>query len=128
MRAFDTCILARAIVGDDPEQSPMAVQQLELGGFVSLTVILELAWVLKSIFGYSRALLADTLDDLCRHPGLVIASDSWIGWAAARLRDGADIGDLIHLVASEGLEAFVTFDDMTKKIGPGSPIRIDVLR
>ena len=127
MRAFDTCVLARAIVGDDPEQSPIAVRQLEVGGFVSLTVVLELAWVLRSNFGYSRALLADTLDDLCRHPGLVIAREARIGWAAGRLRDGADIGDLIHMVASEGLEAFVTFDDMTKKVGADCPIPIELL-
>lgn len=127
MRAFDTCVLARAIVGDDPHQSPIAVRQLEAGGFVSLTVILELAWVLRSKYGYSRALVADTLDDLCQHPGLAIASDARIGWAARRLRAGADIGDLIHLVASEGLEAFVTFDDMTKKVGAGGPIPIEVL-
>ncbi len=100
---------------------------MERGGFVSLTVLLELSWVLKSNFGYSRALLADTLDDLCRHPGLVIASDKKIKWAAGRLREGADIGDLIHLVASEGLEAFVTFDDMAKKVGPDSPIPIALL-
>ena len=127
MKAFDTCVLARAIVGDDPDESPIAVRQLEIGGFVSLTVLLELAWVLKSNFGYSRALLADTLDDLCLHPGLVIASDTRIRWVAERLRSGADIGDLIHLVASEGLEAFVTFDDMTKKIGTNSLIPIEVL-
>ena len=127
MRAFDTCVLARAIVGDDPEQSPIAVRQLEVGGFVSLTVVLELAWVLRSNFGYSRALLADTLDDLCRHPGLVIAREARIGWAAGRLRDGADIGDLIHMVASEGLEAFLTFDDMTTKVGADCPIPIELL-
>lgn len=127
MRAFDTCVLARAIVGDDPYQSPIAVQQLEIGGFVSLTVILELAWVLRSNFGYSRALLADTLDDLCQHPGLVIASEPRIRWAAARLRNGADIGDLIHLVAAEGLEAFVTFDDMAKKVGTDCPTPIEML-
>jgi predicted nucleic-acid-binding protein len=127
VKAFDTCVLARAIVGDDPHQSPIAVRQLEIGGFVSLTVILELAWVLKSNFGYGRALLADTLDDLCHHPGLVIASDARIRWAAGRLREGADIGDLIHLAASEGLESFVTFDDMTKKVGSDCPIPVEVL-
>jgi predicted nucleic-acid-binding protein len=127
VKAFDTCVLARAIVGDDADQSLIAVRQLEVGGFVSLTVILELAWVLKSNFGYSRALVADTLDDLCQHPGLVIASAARIGWATERLRAGADIGDLIHLVASEGLEAFVTFDDMTKKIGADSPIPIELV-
>ena len=104
------------------------MQQLELGGFVSLTVLLELAWVLKSNFGYSRAVLADTLDDLCRHPGLVIASEAKLGWVSRRLRAGADIGDLIHLVASEGLEAFVTFDDMRKKVGTDCPTPIELLQ
>jgi predicted nucleic-acid-binding protein len=127
VRAFDTCVLARAIVNDDPDQSSIAIRQLEIGGFVSLTVILELAWVLKSNFRYSRALLADTLDDLCRHPGLVLASEARIKWAAERLRAGADIGDLIHLIASEGLEAFVTFDDMVKKVGADCPIQIELL-
>ncbi len=83
--------------------------------------------MLKSNFGYSRALLADTLDDLCRHPGLVLASEARIKWAAGRLRKGADIGDLIHLIAAEGLEAFVTFDDMAKKVGADCPTPIELL-
>lgn len=127
MKAFDTCVLARAIVGDDPAQAELAVAQLEVGGFVPLTVMLELAWLLRSRYRYSRALVAETLADLCLHPALAIASEASMPWVIERIQSGADVADLIHLVASEGCDAFLTFDDMRREVGDSAPMMIELL-
>ena len=128
MIALDTCVLARAIVGDDPTQTSLAETRLAAGGFVPLTVTLELAWLLRSRYRYSRSLLADTIEDLCRHPGLTLAEENAMPWLIARLRMGADVGDLVHLLAARFCTAFATFDDMHDEVGPDAPIPIELLR
>jgi len=127
VKAIDTCVLARAIVGDDAIQSPLAVRQMSDGAFVPLTVVLELVWLLRSSFRYSRSEVADTLSDLCEHPGLVIAEEGRMPWLIERLRGGADMPDLVHLIASFGCEAFVTFDDMAREVEPNAPVPIELL-
>ena len=127
MKAIDTCVLARAIVGDDSIQTPLAVRRLADGAFVPLTVVLELVWLLRSRFQYSRPQVADALSDLCEHPGLVIAEEGRMPWLIERLRAGADMPDLVHLIASFGCEAFVTFDDMTREVEPNAPVPVELL-
>ena len=127
MKALDTCILARYFVGDDPVQTPLAEQQVEQGGFVPITVALELAWLLRSRYGYSRALVADTLSELGNLPNIMMASELSLPWIVDRMRAGADVADLIHIVASVGCQSFVTFDDMAQKVGNKSPVAVELL-
>jgi predicted nucleic-acid-binding protein len=127
VKAIDTCVLARAIVGDDPVQTALADRRLADGAFVPLTVVLELVWLLRSRYAYSRAQVADTLADLCEHPGLVISEEGRMPWLITRLRAGADMPDLVHLIASFGCESFVTFDDMVREVGPDTPVPVELL-
>ncbi len=127
MKALDTCILARYFVGDDPVQTPFAERQIEQGGFVPITVVLELAWLLRSRYEYSRSLVADSLAELGNLPNIVVASEVSLPWVVDRLRAGADVADLIHIVASFGCQSFVTFDDMVKKVGNNSPVAVELL-
>ncbi len=127
MKALDTCVLARFFVADDPVQTPLAERAIEQGGFIPITVVLELAWLLGSRYGYSRALVADSLAELGNLPNIVVANEPSLAWVVDRYRAGADIADLIHLIAAEGCEAFTTFDDMARRVGPDSPVPIETL-
>lgn len=48
-------------------------------------------------------------------------------WLIERLRGGADMPDLVHLIASFGCEAFVTFDDMEHEVEPNAPVPVELL-
>lgn len=65
MIALDTNILVRLLIADDPAQSIRAKCLLEGNDvyFVPVTVLLELAWVLKTQ-RWERATLAEKLGDL----------------------------------------------------------------
>lgn len=128
LTALDTCVLARYIVHDDPKQSPLAQKRVADGGYVPITVLLELAWLLRSQYRYSRELIADTLDALIELPALVIPDADGVAWAAARIRAGADPGDVLHLIMCRGQDSFSTFDDMARQVGSDSPIPVLLIR
>jgi predicted nucleic-acid-binding protein len=56
-------------------------------------------------------------------PEIYIEDEPAIRAALKRHRDGADIADVIHLVAARGSAAFVTFD---KGVPNGEDIGVDV--
>ena len=56
MRAVDTKVVVRYLTGDDPGQSAGARTVIDAGDvFVGTTVLLEGEWVLRSVYGFSRA-------------------------------------------------------------------------
>ncbi len=62
MRAIDTNVVVRYLTGDDAKQSARARAVIESGSvFVSTTVVLESAWVLRSVYGFSRDAVANAL-------------------------------------------------------------------
>lgn len=66
MTGLDTNVLVRYITQDDPAQSAKAVRVInaltpDAPGFISLTAITELAWVLESGYGMTRRDIAHTL-------------------------------------------------------------------
>lgn len=110
MKAVDTNILARFMLDDDPVQSPIARDLVKAGVFVPLTVLLELGWLLQSRYGLAREHLAASLLGLFDVPGIVVEDDGAVRGAVAAFAKGGDFADHIHMVASKGVEAFVTFD------------------
>ena len=57
-----------------------------------------------------RAHLAASLLDLFDVPGIVLDDDQAMRAAVAAYAKGGDFADHMHLVASKGVEAFMTFD------------------
>ena len=52
MRALDTNVVVRYLSGDDPGQAARAKAAIDAGDvFVSRTVLLQSAWVLRSVYG-----------------------------------------------------------------------------
>lgn len=110
MKAVDTNVLVRLIVQDDPDQANKALDLIADGVSVSLTILLELGWVLQSRYRFDRTLLARTLRKLLSNPCLHISFADQVSIAVDLYENGADFADTIHLVAARGADAFVTFD------------------
>ncbi len=94
MIGLDTNVLMRYLVQDDPVQSPRATeiitQQLsELEpGFVSLVTILEVFWVLKSVFKRSRQDLATDIERVLSADTLEVQNEQEVYYAVVALRTG----------------------------------------
>jgi predicted nucleic acid-binding protein len=62
MLAIDTNVIVRYLTADHPEQSPKAKALIDTASeFVCTTVLLETEWVLRSVYGYSPAKVAEAL-------------------------------------------------------------------
>ena len=125
MKAVDTNIIARLLLDDHAEQSPIARRIVDEGVFIPPTVLLETAWLLRSRYQLSREAVAAYLIGLIEIPSVTIADPNAVAWAIERSATRGDLADLMHLVASAGASDFVTFDDdVLRDSAPDSPIRV----
>jgi predicted nucleic-acid-binding protein len=109
----DTNILLRALLDDDPIQSPQAqriMQEAELLA-ISLPVMCEFVWVLARAYHRPRQEIAETLKELLATDNIVVdrlAAEAGLDVIAA----GGDFAD--GVIAFEGRRlggnTFVTFD------------------
>ncbi len=128
VKGVDTNLLARFVMRDDPEQADKAESVLRDGAFVSLTVFLELSWLLGSRYRLDRREIAHALDAILELPSVEVAEREGIGWAVDRFRKGADLADMVHLVAAGSRPAFVTFDrNLAKAAGRDTPVSVETL-
>jgi predicted nucleic-acid-binding protein len=80
MKALDTNVLVRFLVNDDPAQAEIVRRKLkeaEIDGeefFVPLLVVLEMIWVLDSVYNISKQEMVDSLEALLRLPVLRVVS------------------------------------------------------
>jgi predicted nucleic-acid-binding protein len=110
MIAFDTNLLVRALVMDNPEQVAVA-RRLMAGDtvFISRTVLLETEWVLRSRYHKSRDELLAFFAALLETENTVIETAEIIGLAVDWYAQGADFADALHLAAC-GSAVMHTFD------------------
>lgn len=127
MIALDTNVLVRLLVGDDPEQSRRAaalVRKAVARGetlFVSDVVLCEVAWVLASVFGLAREVVASSLRELLEVDDLAFRDHAAVERAVSAFEAGG--GDLADFVIREharaaGCDAVATFDRALQKL-PG---------
>ncbi|PIE89247.1 MAG: VapC toxin family PIN domain ribonuclease [Acidobacteria bacterium] len=124
MKAVDTNILIRFLVGDDEKQA-RAVYQLfkatesqkgEL--FVPLLVVLELVWVLESVYLIERQELLDSISDLLMMPIFKFEHVNAIQkFAITAKGNTCDLSDLLiaHAASNSWCEAVYTFDKKASK-------------
>lgn len=134
MIAVDTNVLARFYVDDpdDPEaehQRPLARATLEsrAGVFVSITVLLELEWVLRAFYGLEAQDFAKILEHLSGLPNVTVEDWPEALDAAALHRRGLDFADALHLVRSSHCDRLLTFDDRkfarrARRLGTTPPV------
>jgi predicted nucleic-acid-binding protein len=125
--AVDTNILLRVIVGDDPKQQAIAQDLIDAHEiYVSLTVVMETEWVLRSRYGFKRQQVAEALRSLFTAGAFVVERRDRVEWALERYELSGDFADLIHLSATvEAVAAFASFDaGVAAAAGRNTPVTI----
>jgi predicted nucleic-acid-binding protein len=124
MIGLDTNVILRYIAQDDPEQSPSATEIIEQRlteqepGFVSLVAILEIVWVLKSLFNRSRQEIANDIELLLAADTLEVQNEQEVYLAVVSLRNGIGTFEdalIGSLGAWRGCSATLTFDEDAAK-------------
>lgn len=128
MRSVDTNVVARFLLGDDPAQSLIAENVLGDGAFISLTVLLEISWLLRSRYKLTPVQISALINVLREHIAIKVEGEEWLDWLLDSFVQGRDFADLIHLIASKHLQSFATFDrDIERYAQAGSPVKIEIL-
>lgn len=128
MRSVDTNVVARFLLGDDTDQSMIAGRVLSEGAFISLTVLLETSWLLRSRYKLSPAQIIGLVNVLREHVAIQIEGEEWLDWLLDGFAQGFDFADLVHLVASKNLSSFATFDrDIGRYVQSNAPVTVEIL-
>ena len=111
MTALDTNVLARYILADDPEQEVRARAVVD-GGLclVPVTVLLELAWVLRKPAGGDRVVIVRQLRAVLGLPTIYVSDPEAVRDALDDAEAGMDIADAFHRAFSAGADRLATFD------------------
>ena len=94
MIGLDTNVLLRYLVQDDPVQSPRATEIItrkvteQEPGFVSLVTMLEVVWVLKSLYKRSRQEIANDIEMVLAADTLEVQNEQQVYDAVVALRNG----------------------------------------
>lgn len=124
MTGLDTNVLVRYLVQDDPVQSPKASACIESftaerRGYISLTALIELAWVLTSCYAMDKDGLLNVLDTLLRTRSLAVEQANAV-WGAVNLfrTSRADFEDCLILCScsAAGCSETITFDGVAGKM------------
>ena len=115
MRALDTNVLARFFV-DDPDdaqaakQRPAAMAALADRAFVSVTVLLELEWVLRGFYELPAKDVSRVLRALASIGHITFEDRDAVLVALGAFDQGLDFADALHLARSTRASSFGTFD------------------
>lgn len=119
MKGIDTNILVRFLVGDDETQARKVYDLFKKAEaarselFVPLLVILELIWVLESVYAIPRHEILDALRELLLMPVLNVEHRPALHhFIHAAQESKYDLSDLLiaHAAKAQGCEAVMTFD------------------
>jgi predicted nucleic-acid-binding protein len=111
VKGLDTNVLVRFLVGDDEQQGKQVYQILKKAEadkqelFIPLVVILELIWVLESVYEIKRQDIIDTLSELLLMPILKFEHQSALQYCIQSApKNSYDLADfLIVHCATTGL-------------------------
>ena len=110
MIAFDTNLLVRALVADNPDQVAVVRQLITADTiFIPRTVLLETEWVLRSRYKKTRAELNEFFTALLETDDTLIEDAEAVSLALDWYARGADLADALHLAAC-GSTVIHTFD------------------
>ena len=128
MIALDTNILARYLLDDEPAQTRAARRLLadaKAEYWIPVTVVLELAWVLRKSDA-PRAVIMGRLRDLLSLRNVRAQNADLVFQALRWAAQGMDLADALHLVLSGKAERFATFDEalvkQARKLGVQPPV------
>src|SRR5208283_5976203 len=120
MLGLDTNVLLRYLTQDDSAQSRRATEIIERRltvenpGFVSLVSILEIVWVLGSLYKRTRGEIADHIEMILAADSLEVQNEQEVYQAVVALRNGTGSFEdaLIESIGIwKGCSATLTFDE-----------------
>ena len=116
MKTLDTNVVVRLLIGDDPQQTPIAEQAfldaIASGGvYLPDVVLAEVAWVLRG-YDLERTTRYQLLERLVRTRGVVVDDIDAVIDALEQFRLGGDLADQLILAraASTGALPVLSFD------------------
>ena len=124
MRALDTNVLARFFVDDADDaqavkQRPAAVAALSERSFVSVTVLLELEWVMRGFYELPKRDVSRVLRALTSIEHITLEDRDAVLAALDTFDKGLDSSDALHLARSSRASGFATFDQRLAKRAKG---------
>ena len=130
MIALDTNILARYLLDDEPAQARASRRLLadaKAEYWIPVTVVLELAWVLRKSDA-PRGVIMARLHDLLSLRNVRAQNADLVFQALRWAAQGMDLVDALHLVLSGKAERFATFDEdlvkQARKLGVQPPVSV----
>ncbi|MGC2111702.1 MAG: type II toxin-antitoxin system VapC family toxin [Candidatus Korobacteraceae bacterium] len=130
MTAVDTNVLVRVITNDNKQQSARATAFLRKQDrvFVAKTVILEVEWVLRTAYGFSRERVVEVLRDLLNAQNVEIEDELTVLQALDWCKRGMDFADSLHLASAGPFRRFATFDVALRRealrLGASKPVAL----
>jgi predicted nucleic-acid-binding protein len=120
MRALDTNVLARFFIDDADDaqaakQRPAAVAALAERSFVSVTVLLELEWVMRGFYELPTRDISRVLRALASIEHITVEDRDAVLAAVDGFDRGLDFADALHLARSARASGFATFDQRLAK-------------
>jgi predicted nucleic-acid-binding protein len=123
MKGFDTNLLVRLLVKDDPSQAAVVARVIEDAASSDDTILLnpivlcETVWVLESAYGLSKDVIGDVLEKILLTQEFEVDRREVVWKALHRYRTGK--GDFADYVIGEsnlliGCDATLTFDRSLK--------------
>lgn len=128
MRALDANVLARFFVDDADDaqaarQRPAAVAALSERSFVSVTVLLELEWVLRGFYELPRRDISRVLRALAGIEHVTLEDRDAVLAAVDAFDKGFDFADALHLARGSRASGFATFDKRLARRAKGLALR-----
>lgn len=124
MKAVDTNVLVRFLVQDDQMQANISNQLLKDAElckqplFVSNVVVLELMWVLKSVYEVPRNEILASLHEMLSMAALQFQDQAIVrDFVLSAEKSSCDLADLFiaQIAAGNGCETTLTFDKKAAK-------------
>jgi predicted nucleic acid-binding protein len=116
--AVDTHVVVRLLVADDEPQAARARRLFEAGEvWIGVTVLLEAAWVLTSVYELTTAEAASALRRLLGLPNVGVENAGLVSAALDASQHGLDFADALHLLRAPDGAEFATFDRILAKGG-----------
>jgi predicted nucleic-acid-binding protein len=111
MWAIDTNVIVRFITRDDAGQSARARAMIEAHEvFVATTVLLEVEWVLRSVYGFDRETRLGALCAFVGLPQVKLEAGALVTEALEMMAKRMDFADALHLAMARGCDGFASFD------------------
>src|SRR5829696_3354299 len=118
MLAVDTNVIVRLLVNDDHRQGAVARRLFESDDiFIGVTVLLESAWVLESVYDLSATDAVKALRGLLGLPNVRVEDAGTVAAALDAAGAGLELADALHLLRAPVEAEFVTFDRALAKAG-----------